>query len=185
MFVHKEPDIRTWKEELITQASPLFKRINKKSPVAGPHATKSGGISGNVLWTEKNYFDAYATEEQKKYYAHLKETNMPRADEYLLTITDSIDTWKQDIEIIEYIKKLLKMEENNFDAQLKKLKEDLVHEQLKRIPAALKKHIPEHIFDIDLNDIQSIAKLAEKEKALTNYLNKLREEMPFLFEDMR
>ena len=185
MFVHKEPDIRTWKEELITQASPLFKRINKKSPIIGPHATTSGQIIGKLFSMEEIHFYNYSTQDQKEYYEHLKKTNIPRAYEYLLTITNSIDMWKQDIQAIEYVRAMLTTEEESFKLRLKTLKKNLEEEQLKRIPAILKKHIPEHIFDIDLNDIQSIAKLAEKEKVLTDYLNEVHEKMPFLFEDMR
>jgi len=185
MYIYKEPDTRTWEEELITQTNPLFKRINKKSPIIGPHATTSGQIIGNLFSMEENHFYKYSTQEQKEYYEHLKETNIPKAYEYLLAITNSVDVWKQDIQAIWYVRALLTTEEDGLKSGLKTLKKNLEEKQLKEIPHVLRRHIPEHIFDIDLNDIQSIAKLAEKEKVLTNYLNEVHEEMPFLFKNLR
>ncbi|MCF7872018.1 transposase [Candidatus Woesearchaeota archaeon] len=185
MFVHNEPDPKTWKELLTSQNNPLFKRIKHKSPIIGPHTTKEGKVVGDLLAMENNHFETYATEEQKQYYNELLKINKPRAYEYLLTITNSIDIWKQDLQAIWYVRALLTTEADSFKQRLRQLKESLKEEQIKEIPNSLKRHIPEQIFDIEIEEIIKIAKIEEKEKALTEYLKKIGEQMPFLFEDMR
>lgn len=185
MFIHKEPDPKTWKELLVTQNAPLFNRIKQKSPIIGPHVTKDGNITGDLLMMELNHFEEYATEEQKQYYEELKKRNKSRAYEYLLNITNSIDIWKQDIQSIWYARALLTTEADSFKIRLRQLKENLKNEQIKEIPDSLRRHIPEHIFDIDEDTIIKTAKLDEKEEALTNYLKKMQKQMPFLFENMR
>lgn len=200
MYVHEEKEPlfilneKDWKEKLASNTG-LFKKLPKPRSIIGPHIDKKDQIQGDLLAMEINYLMSKATEEQKNFFLQLMDIRHERAYEYLLTITNSIDDWKEDIQAMSYAKRFLDLKIKNVESSLSNLWKNIEIEKIEKIPSIVKKHLPEHFFDIDINErdfkqimnnIQKSDKNAEiRCKNITDYLNKRRKEMPFLFKDIK
>jgi len=89
----------------------------------------------------------------------------------------------------------LGLKANDIKMSEKKLWESFDMERTGDIPAVLKEHLPKHFVNIDIppKDYEnlidklehSVKLLREKREVLNEYLNKRRNEMPFLFENMK
>ncbi|PIN79938.1 hypothetical protein COV13_04435 [Candidatus Woesearchaeota archaeon CG10_big_fil_rev_8_21_14_0_10_32_9] len=203
MFIHNE-NIETYKdawknnniwEKLLESNSGLFLKYPKNPRVVGPTLCQSGTVSGDLLAIETNYFMSVANELQKDYYFLLLEENISKAYEYILTIIDARKKWEEDIQILWDIKMYLELKANDIKMSEKKLLESFDMEKAEDIPAILKEHMPKHFVNIDIppKDYEnlidklehSVKILREKRTILIEYLTKRRNEMPFLFENMK
>lgn len=170
----------------------LFKKIDKKSPAIGPNLTDDNKIMGDVLAVEISFFYMHSTKEQTEFYEQLQKESEQESYRYLLTITNSLDIWKQDIkQLNELLHELLKDEgeikKEELDVSTLRKREELAS----RIPEVLKRHFPQvfekiekdyNDMDVLINDLKDAeSKVHYLEEMIKNYLAKLRKIMPFLF----
>lgn len=198
MYVHKEKteviSEEDWKEYLASNQG-IFKRFQKAPYIKGPFIDSSGKVQGDLLAMEINHFMNHSSEEQKNYYAQLIDQDLSKAYEYILTITGSIQTWKDDMQILHATWSYLSVKEKDLEISRRRLLESLDYEKIHTIPQTIMKHIPSEFIkiDVDPSDYTDLFKKIEKTinsykdkmEILGEYLSKKRKEMPFLFEDMR
>lgn len=194
MFVHEEKNPKTW-HELLASDTGLFKKIPKKNNIVGPHLTEKGQIQGDLMALEINHLMENGSPEQKAYFENLLDQDEQKAYEYLLTITNSIKTWEDDMQVISYARSLLDVKLKNMKNTAYKLAQSINYEKHEKIPETIKRHIPDHFFDVDIteNDFKSLLdklsaseiEIEKKLEKLSDYLRERRAKMPFLFENMR
>ena len=135
-------------------------------------------------------FENIASTEQKKFLRELGDSTA--AKEYILTVSGSIEIWKDDMKWLEIALYYLKKEEN----VLKKEEKSVEHsEQLNaslKLPLILKRHFP-HLFEgMELDNLyfddlfkkihEVEIKVGTEEHYLFEYIAAKKAEMPFLFE---
>lgn len=198
MYVHKEKtniiSDKDWKEALASNQG-LFKKFQKAPYIKGPFIDSTGKVQGDLLAIEINHFMNHASEEQKNYYAQLIDQDLSKAYEYILTITGSIQTWKEDMQILHATWSYLSVKEKDLEISRRRLLESLDYQKIHTLPQTIMKHIPSQYIkiDIDPSDYADLFKKIEKtinsykdkKEVLGEYLSKKRKEMPFLFEDIR
>jgi|GEM_PF-2955504 len=180
-----------WKERLVSNHL-LFRRAERNPPVIGPSLDSNGRIIGDLKAMETAYFMSVASEGQISFFNELRKVNRVAADEYMLTISGSIEKWKEDVRLLRIVIRYLK---ENADAM--KRAERLLNEEEKirvalKLPSTLQRHFPDFFKSIDLEGLDFKAQLAKirnvrmrvhaEKNYLENYLHKLQRKMPFLFE---
>ena len=130
-----EPDrrnnIEPWSRDLTVEKfdslrihkHPLFKSAPGKAirksgiEVVGPTLT-SNAISGDLGFMETTVFHLVASEEQKRYLAHLAELGPRFTNTFILAVTDTFDLWKSKVSKLEEFKELF----DQFEASAKEVR---------------------------------------------------------------
>ena len=183
---------KDWNEALADEKNPLFKINRNPKPLTGPRISGPKVMSGDLFFMEETAFYGCATPNQQEFYDLLKKINPIKAKQYLLTIIDALDLWKKDMEIIEETLRALNQESSSINKEIEQLLEKLNYAEKMNIPKALKKHIPEHMFDIDITEehvkgassvltAAIINQLEPKRRYLQDFLEIKKKDMPFLF----
>jgi len=137
-----------WKRKLASDEG-LFKRIKYHPPYLGPQIKAEENenekaelvIEGDLLWMEKAALE-HATPFQRNFYDELEKADPEWANEYLLTIVNAIEKWKEDIKILENFISMLKEEEHIFEEEEYKVRN--VEELRKKLPSVIAKHLPNY-----------------------------------------
>lgn len=183
---------KEWKR-LLNSNKGLFKRVKSAPPsVIGPSLAESGKVVGDMMFMETAFFMRVAGKDQREFYDELERVNQTAAKEYVLTISGSIERWKEDVKWLTVALHYLKKEEDILKKEERLAEEETKLQALIKLPAILKRHFPHLFKDINLenlnlddilNKIKSIEnKVSSEEHYLNKYIKKLRHEMPFLFE---
>ncbi len=181
-----------WKRMLRSNKGLFQVRGRPTSQRSGPHMTDTGEITGGLGFMENVFFSKVCTKEQAEFFEEFISINPAAAREFMLTINNSIDTWKEDIRLLEFA--LKNLERENWDMHFK---EKLIQEANKKkvtvkLPPVLKRHFPQLFNDVELEGIElkelirKIKSMEEKVEAeehyIKDYLNTIRKEMAFLSE---
>jgi hypothetical protein len=181
-----------WKQMLRSNKG-LFQVRGRHTPQRpGPHMTDTGEITGGLGFMENIFFSKICTEEQAEFFEELISINPAAAREFMFTINNSIDIWKEDISLLEFALRNLEKEDRAMH-----FKEQLIQKANKKkitvkLPSVLKRHFPPLFNDVELEGIElkeliiKIKSMEEKVEAgehyIKDYLNTIRKEMPFLFD---
>jgi hypothetical protein len=181
-----------WKRMLRSNKG-LFQVRNKFiSQILGPHMTDTGVITGGLGFMENVFFSKVCTKDQAEFFEEIISINPTAAREFMFTISNSIDIWKEDIRLLEFALKKLEKEDRAMH-----FKENLIQEANNKkitvkLPSVLKRHFPQLFNDVELEGIEfneligKIKSMEEKVEAeehyIKDYLHAIRKVMPFLFE---
>jgi hypothetical protein len=155
----------------------IFKRLNiNPNEYAGPHLTKELTITGDTLTIEGYEFGRKVNKFQRRVWEELMEQDKEKANEYLLTISNAITVWKQDIEVLKSLLDFIRMEEKEFMSDEKRV------ELLRRhLPSALERHQPDLFkeFKKELENMDSFLRAdinrdKRIEFVIKNYFKELR-----------
>ena len=182
-----------WRQQLADSRNELFYRQNGVSvAVVGPTLDTSGRVTGDAFAMETMHFMGIARPGQKDFYQELLENNLVAAKEYLLTISSTLDRWKKDVKWLNVALQYLHSE-----SEFLRHKQTFIQQEngysSKMFPEALKRHFPQLFYDIDFTGLslpralQRVKQLLEehvpRERYLEDYLTRIHQEMPFLFEN--
>ena len=180
-----------WKH-LLNSNQGLFKRAPPNPNIIGPNINRSGRIEGDIMSAEIVYFTQVASKPQYGLLEELFKENPIAAKEYVLTITNSIKLWKEDIKWLKVAFHYLKKEESilKVDEELI-IKSEIMKASIK-LPPVLKRHFPQLFQNINFEhlDFQKIlekvkeveSQVESEEHYLKDYFKRLEKELPFLFE---
>ena len=185
-----------FERNLEKESTPLFQHIRGRSPAVGPRLDNDNTIKGDVFAVETFFFNTHASKEQVEFYEYLRKNHPSQAFLYVLNITNSLEIWKKDVKYLSDFLEELKRDERKLTIETHDIRNLSKSENLlKSIPDILRKHFP-NMFEnleteyLDLNHLIEDLRTAEKKmhslkKFLEEYLEKLKERMPFLFKRTR
>jgi len=189
-FAGKRYSSHAWKKALKSNEG-IFKRIIPTTRYLGPHLTDSNEFIGDALGQEAGQFETETTPFQRNAFQKLEKSDPEKAWEYLLTICNAIDKWKQDIDVLQQFLKSLKQEEKELEKE-----EDEVEDAEKiklYLPDAIRRHFPDVFAKIDIDWknldalhqdlIIALQKIEGLEEKLENYFKDLKKRhLGFLFD---
>ena len=108
-----------WKKGLKSDEG-IFKRVIPTTKYLGLCLTNSNRFLGDALGLEAAEFETKATAYQIKVFQELGKSDPEKAEEYRLTISNAIDTWKKDISVLQQFLKSLKQEEEELEKKRKR-----------------------------------------------------------------
>ncbi|MBN1376845.1 hypothetical protein JW949_00770 [Candidatus Woesearchaeota archaeon] len=181
-----------WEANLHSNKGLFQIRGNSSNKIVGPKMDSSGNIIGDLMAYETAYFYSVADRDQIRFFEILQKENPRAAKEYLLVIAGGLRKWREDIKWLQLALKYLQKKERMLEKEERLIKEDEeLNSFTQNIPSVLKRHFPQLFLEQNLHNLDFIRLLEkieltlrkdkEEEKQLENYLNKKREEMPFLF----
>jgi hypothetical protein len=171
----------------------LFKRAASAPPnILGPTMDSQGHVIGDMKMMDRMHFERVASSEQRAFFEELSRVNHRAADEYMLTISGSIEKWREEMSLLVMAAHYLKKEESALDEEERLIREEEKLRASVKLPLVLKRHFPYFFESINLERLNFEAQLAEIKRVrqrvdvekdyLEQYIKKRRHEMPFLFE---
>lgn len=181
---------REW-HALLSSNTGLFRRGPPHPNAIGPRLQSDGEVTGDIELIERVHFEQHAQDNQKRLLAVLEKENEQAYHEYLLTITQTIDIWRNDARMLQRLLRYLKKKEHDIETR----KEDIDRSRIldpHELDGIVRRHFQPFVQRLSQEDTDMhqriIAVFNEKEKKirgleqyLERYLERLRQKMPFLF----